>query len=241
MKRFQLAFIALWLSGAAWLFLSQRTDLEKLRPAGRARRAMTNSASTPVSRTGPAIESRAPSSELLRLRGEVGVLRRELALTGATDSDDDTQRTNDWLAVYSGFKPSELPGFRYYRQLTDVGFATPEAALQSFQYAAGHQQEEPPTNTRMKDFWDVPDDFDQEPGYNIHLGEGFYGGIGYRVAGQEFLATNVVRLTIDYEKEDGSSYRRDKILVQTNGRWRMKPQAVTRAEPNRSNGSNLDR
>jgi hypothetical protein len=45
-----------------------------------------------------------------------------------------------------------------------------------------------------------------------------YGGTGYRIASREVLNTNTVRLTIDYEKEDGSSYRRQKVLVEHAGK-----------------------
>jgi hypothetical protein len=88
------------------------------------------------------------------------------------------------------------------------------------------------------EFWDLPEDFDQPPGYNLNLGEGFYSGIGYRIVETERLSSNTVRVTIDYEKQDGSSYRRDKVLVQTNGRWRLKPASVMRAAPSETPQAN---
>jgi hypothetical protein len=71
---------------------------------------------------------------------------------------------------------------------------------------------------------------DQPPGYNIHLGEGFYGGKGYRVVSRRLLATNTVELTVDFEKNDGTSFRRDRLLIEHNGHWRLQPMSVTRAQ-----------
>jgi hypothetical protein len=175
----------------------------------------------------PELPAPVPSKELLRLRGEVTVLRQELATVvpidqGQTDSSDDRE------LVYGGPHPSDYPDFVRFGGLTNAGSATPEAAFQSFHVAMANQIKEPLTPTRMKELWDVPDDFDQPPGYNIDLGEGLYGGSGYRIISREEIATNGVRLTIDYEKEDGSSYRRERTLIEHRGRWRMQPAAVTR-------------
>ena len=212
-----------------WMFCSQRQALAAARTA----RSERNGAAPSPKRAGdsrPSADQPSPSSELLRLRGEVGVLRRQLA---ETDPQEQIRRqyTNDWNQVYAGPRPSEHPDFFSYKNLADVGSATPDQALQTFYHTMMNQRAAPLTDSRMMELWDVPDDYDQPPGYNIHIGEGFYGGSGFRIVERQPLSSNSLRVTLDYEKEDGSSYRRDKILVQRNGRWRMKPESVTRANP----------
>ena len=94
-----------------------------------------------------------------------------------------------------------------------------------------NQAKEPLDNTRMKDLWDVPDDFDN-PGakYSIDIGEGIGGEVGYRIVSQQTMAANEVRLTLDYENVDGSSFRREKVLIEDRGRWRVRPVSVTRGK-----------
>jgi hypothetical protein len=114
-------------------------------------------------------------------------------------------------------------------QVVPAGFATPEAALQSFHYAFRHQTKEPLGSTGMKEIWDVPDDFDAPGGgYNIDLGLGYGGETGYRVAGQEKLADGVVRLDVEFEKDDGSWYTRQMIMADHGGHWRVRPVRVWR-------------
>lgn len=179
----------------------------------------------------PSSESNRPSSELLRLRSEVTLLRRDLeSPTHTLQPISRNQWAEDWALVHSGPKPSEQPGFALFTSLTNAGFSTPEAAFQSFNYAMRNQAREPLNDTRMKELWDVPDDYDDPNArYSINLGEGMAGEIGYRIVSREMVATNQVRLTIDYEKPDGSSFRREKVLVENHGRWRMKPAGLTRA------------
>lgn len=84
----------------------------------------------------------------------------------------------------------------------------------------------------MKEIWDVPDDFDDPNAkYSINLGSGMGSEFGYRIVTQESISTNAICLVVEYEKPDGSSFRREQVLVQTNGRWRVKPAGVTLAEP----------
>lgn len=220
--------ISAWLIAGGAAFWYQRTALRHAQAALADRSNSVRNAQSSRGGDPPAAASASPSAELLRLRGELGVARREL--------DDHLQAeaarayTNDWQMVYSGPKPSELPGFVTFKDLVPHQFETPDKALQSWHYAFDNQHTEPLDSTRMKEIWDVPDDFDQEPGYNLNMGEGIYGGTGFRVAARETLATNVVRLIIDYERQDGSSYQRERILVQRNGRWRVQPESVTRQE-----------
>jgi hypothetical protein len=211
---------------AAWIYLKQGASIIEARVRlGRneAERASEN-ARVPTDAAAP---DSGPSLELLRLRGEVAILRRELENRRAPDLASNA-RSNDLQLIYSDPRPSEHLDFVDYSNIAPAGFATPEAAFQSFNQMMMAKQ--PLTNTQMKDYWNVPDDYDQPPGYNIHLGEGFYGGKGYRVVSRRLLGTNTVELTVDFEKNDGTSFRRDRLLVEHNGHWRLQPVSVTRAQ-----------
>jgi hypothetical protein len=173
-----------------------------------------------------------PSSELLKLRGEVTLLRQELeavqsAPSGTPVLNPEVVR-DEWSFVYSGPKPSEFPDYFQLSELKDIGFATPRAAFQSFQHAFRTTKRNL-TPTEMKELWDVADDYDDpDAGYNIHLGDGIGREVGARIVSEEYLSSNVVRLTVDFERPDGSSFRREHTLVERQGRWRMQPAGLSR-------------
>jgi len=177
--------------------------------------------------------STAAESDLLRLRGEVSLLRRELDAQPVRALSRQ-QIEDDWALIHSGPKPSEHPGFIYLTNCATVGFGTPEAALQSFYFAMRNQVQEPLDSTRMKLLWDVPDDFDApDAKYSIDIGNGIGGELGYHVVKREFIGTNEARLTLEYERPDGSAFRRDITMVEHNGRWRLKPVRVSRLPGNK--------
>lgn len=214
----------------AWTFRRQQSLLAEARSNLNARAALAAPTQQSEDRptNAPSLPPERPSPELLRLRNEVTLLHRDLEKPPPPLLSQERQ-AEDWALVHSGVKPSEQPGFRHFANLTNVGYATPEAAFQSFNSAMRNQHKEPMNNTRMKELWDVPDDFDDpDARYSIDLGEGMGPEFGYRLVGQELIATNQVRLTIDFEKPDGNSFRRQKVLIEKNGRWRMKPARVTR-------------
>jgi hypothetical protein len=208
----------------------QRATLAEMRLTSSARGAAAQPRSQDKSAPTPDLEQpERPSADLLQLRSEVTQLRRDLEAPVPRPTPP-KEWAEEWSLVHSGPKPSQYPGFGYFTNLANVGFATPENAFQSFNFAMRNQQNERLTDARMKELWDVPDDFDDpDAKYSIHMGEGMGGEIGYRIVQQERIATNQIRLTIDYEKPDGSSFRREKVLVQKEGRWRVKPAGVTRA------------
>ena len=181
----------------------------------------------------PVLEPDRSSAEsgLLRLRGEVSLLQRDLdaAAAGALSR---RRAEDDWALVHSGAKPSDYPDFTFFTNCASAGFGTPAAALQSFYFAMRNQAKEPLNPTRMKQLWDVPDDFD-EPGarYSIDIGEGMGREDGYRVVSQEPNDSNGMRVTLEFELPDGSSSRRNVTLVERDGLWRMKPAQVSRANP----------
>jgi hypothetical protein len=207
--------------------LRQRTMLEKAR-------SISSNRSVAAPDPGPrlAVETApretTPSSELLRLRGEVARLHRELdAHAGPVLSPQ--QMADDWALVHSGPKPSDRTDFVSFAGSSNMGFATPVAAFQSFNFVMRHQQQVRMDDTLMKTLWDVPDDFDNpDAKYSIDIGEGMGNEMGYRIVSQESIGTNQVRLTVDYERPDGTSFRRGKVLVEHNGSWRMKPAGLSR-------------
>lgn len=139
------------------------------------------------------------------------------------------RRAFEWKELFQGPKPSEQEGYVTYSGVTNAGYADPVRALQSFYFvmARGMHERQALTPTKVKEIFDVPDDFDDAAGYNIHLGEGI-SGIGYRVVESEDLGGGQVRLTIDIENPDGSWSRRERLMVQNGGRWRVKPARVWR-------------
>jgi HAMP domain-containing protein len=231
-RRFFIALMLLLPAVCSLVLWRQHRAIGEIRAERSARFTRENTTETPPSppplAATPVPQPR-PSSELLRLRDEVGRLRDELQKPDRAADLQKQAQVEDWSAVHSGNRPSQHSDFLYFTNASKAGFATPDAAFQSFHYMMRHQSEEPLTDTRMKEIWDVPGDFDDPNSrYSIDLGEGIGGEIGYRIVGREQMAPNQIRLTIDFERRDGSSFRREKILVENGGRWRIRPAALSR-------------
>lgn len=170
-----------------------------------------------------------PPAELLRLRNEVTLLRKELQQFQRQALPLAPQKSaSDWEAIHSGPAPSAQPGFVAVASLTPAGQATPAQAFQTFQFLLRNQQHEPLTPTKMKEMFEVPDDFDDPAArYSINLGQGFGSEIGYRIAREQFLSSNEVCVTVDFETADGGLDRQDRVLVFRHGKWRVKPASVS--------------
>ncbi|MDB6036607.1 MAG: hypothetical protein JWM99_448, partial [Verrucomicrobiales bacterium] len=96
-----------------------------------------------------------PSASLLQLRAEVTALRNELDSPIPAQISKE-QAADDWTLVHSAAKPSEQPGFVSFANVKNLGFATPETAFQSFNFAMRHQDKEPVDDTtRTMELWDV--------------------------------------------------------------------------------------
>lgn len=169
-----------------------------------------------------------PSLEVLRWRAEVSRLRAELdALT--PEARAATRESDEWSEVWEGAKPSHQYGFRRFADLIPEGWASPEAAYGSFQHAMRHQTTESLTPARMKEIFDLPDDFDDPRArYSLHLGAGMQGNLGYRVVRSEPLEPGKVKLILEIENTSGSSFREERILVRSGERWRVRPERVER-------------
>ena len=224
--------VVLLLASGSWILYRQRAAIAEVKHAAQTKADIPTLDQTSPSRQRIEKNTTSPSSELLKLRGEVTVLRRELNELQTNSLSEhkvnpDTLR-DEWALVHSGPKPSELPGFFLLSQITNAGFATPQAAFQSFQHIFRTAKRNL-TPTEMKELWDVPDDFDDpNGGYSINLGHGHGAEIGCRIVSEEHLSSSVVRLTVDFERPDGSSFRREHTMVLNNGRWRMQPAGLSR-------------
>jgi hypothetical protein len=225
------AFLVVILGGGTWIFRQQRVALMETRAVLAAHETNHVSSRRELADQEPSQPpADEPSADLLRLRAEVTTLQRELDAPMPRQISKQ-QAADDWALVHSGPKPSQQPDFLAFANVTNVGFASPEAAFESFNYAMRNQAKEPLDNTRMKDLWDVPDDFDDPSAkYSIDIGEGMAGEVGYRIVSRQTIADNEVRLTLDYENPDGSSFRREKVLVENRGRWRVRPVSVASAK-----------
>jgi hypothetical protein len=169
--------------------------------------------------------------ELIRLRGEVSLLQKDLnSPPGQTISPHEAEA--DWALVHSGPKASDDPGYISLTNCASLGFETPRTALQSYFFAMHNQEKQPLTPAHMKEIWDVPDDFDAPSArYSIDLGQGYGGEKGYRIVEETDLGSNSVRLTLEFQYSEGNLTRRDLVLVEHNGNWRLKPTGVTRSTP----------
>jgi RNA polymerase sigma factor (sigma-70 family) len=127
-------------------------------------------------------------------------------------------------------KKSPPSNLLYFTDLADVGFATPEAALQTYHEAIINQTKRGPlSTTRFKDLWNVPDDFDDPAAkYAINTGWGFGSEVGYRILNQERVASNEVRVVLEYYKRDGSSFQRPQTLIENKAHWRIQPMSIKR-------------
>lgn len=225
--------ILLLLALGGFTLLQQQRQVASLR--AQLQRASTWQTSNSSNHVGPSPvpqpESATKESELLRLRGEVSLLRRDLEATAA-GALSRRRAEDDWALVHSGAKPSDYPDFVFFTNCVSAGFGTPATALQSFYSAMRNQAKEPLNPTRMKQLWDVPDDFDEPgAGYSIDIGEGMGREDGYRIVSQEPTGSNGLILTLEFELPDGSSSRRNVTMVERTGLWRMKPARVSRAKP----------
>ena len=208
----------------------QRAQLQE----GRFAFSRAREAASQASRANPPRPQPSPSLEVLRLRNEVTMLNKELkeVLAAATHVDHvlPVRSRTDWEEIHSGSRLSEQPGFVSLANLAPAGNATPAGAFQTFQFVMRNQNKEPLTPTRMKEIWDVPDDFDDPNArYSINMGHGIGGETGYKIVREEFRSTNDVVVTVDFETVDGGTSRQEKVLAYRDGKWRVKPESITSA------------
>lgn len=166
-----------------------------------------------------------PSLELLRLRGEVAVLRRELRGTNApaVPLPDRAMARSDREYVYALSKrPSEQPDFHPAGEARFAGFKTPENTVESYFFRMEDQKTNP---LDPADLWDVPKEFDR--GWTLNLGALPNPGSGYRIAAQRWISAEEVTLTLETQRSDGTPSDAEITLVWREDRWRIRPHSVT--------------
>lgn len=131
--------------------------------------------------------------------------------------------TDELMAAYPlRQRPSTFPDFRSFTNLSHLGNASPEAAFETLQFRMHRQMSEPLTITIQKEIWDLPGDFgDPNVRYSVNLGQAGGPETGYRIWYAENIATNQVRLIIDYETARGGTRRQRYTMVQREGSWRL--------------------
>jgi hypothetical protein len=83
----------------------------------------------------------------------------------------------------------------------------------------------------MKDYWDLPDDFDDPNAkYALNIGEGIGREVGNRVAAQEKVASNQVRLTMDWNVPTAVRRVTKNCSWKGKGQWRLAPVSLTLGE-----------
>jgi RNA polymerase sigma factor (sigma-70 family) len=164
----------------------------------------------------------APSRELLRLRGEIGVLRQQ------------NQELSRLLAQRAA--PAEAEGFEPSTAWADSGTATPEAAANTFAWAAMTRN----TN-RLADVLIVP----EEAGTNI---EEFLGAMslilhpavakikGSRLVFTETSTNGEVTYLFQNQLADGNTEMSPLTLKQVDGNWKVKLPFVVDKKPERLEG-----
>lgn len=174
-----------------------------------------------------------PSPALLQLRNEVAMLTKQIQENSPLSRSPQSlagRWTSEWEEIHSGPMSSNQPGFVSFKNLSNPGHATPAQAFESFQFALRNQSKEPLSETKMKEIWDLPDDYDDPKAkYSINIGRGISSETGYRVVREETISTNEIKLILDYSTADGASLRDERIVVFRNGKWRLKPAGLSRA------------
>lgn len=215
---------ALMAAVALRIAIAQRRETVLLR--GRIEQAEAELIATPAAaaHTNGATVS-GPSLELLRLRGQVAALRRELRGTNAPilRPPDRATAKSDWDYVHAlSRRPSESPDFRPADEVRFAGFKTPETTVESFFFRMEDQKKNP---LDPEELWDVPKEFGR--GWGLNLGSIPNLNAGYRIAEQRWASPEEVTLMIQTQRRDGTPTDDQITLVWREDRWRIRPQSVT--------------
>jgi RNA polymerase sigma factor (sigma-70 family) len=220
---------------------AQSAELERLR-AENARLAKTEVDAQELDNL------RQNKAELLRLRGEVGRLRASQAQAASPGAVRHSRQTGTKPAA----APSSQPGYVPADQLADAGFATPEAALQSFYFALNN-----PVGGRLLRALALPEDVqrvvkehavedlavtqplrlsttvtaDGSTGTESRVDFIQEGGAdnppkmmnGYRVVLQDEISPSEQRLQVERELPDGTVTTETQTLTKVGDEWKVQP------------------
>lgn len=163
--------------------------------------------------------STADNSELLRLRGEVGVLRRQKNLPGGAALAEEARQLHAALASRLAGQPEPRPVATadYWPQgtWTNAGYATPEATMQSILYAAlqgDFEQFADGFDETNRLHMPKPADLKKDPTEAIQLAEQTHGLKSMKVLDRQYPDANtaIFRFQIEDNQgfhEDSASFR----------------------------------
>lgn len=172
-----------------------------------------------------AAHSKAPSAELLKARAAVAALRDRAGGDAAprlhANRADSTSVQDDLHRLMKGRLPSNQPDFVAAAGVRNLGFGTPENALETFWWhfaASGRADSE----TFEKLWWSpegaAPDGYH----FEIGLGMGVGAFTGYRVSGRDNVSADEVVFHLERE-ERGSVVEEDALFIRIGDHWVRKP------------------
>jgi hypothetical protein len=158
-------------------------------------------------------------SELLRLRGEVGPLRRDSQELARLRSRQQAEQ-----AAPAGAQPAPAPGFIPAAAWANVGADKPEAALQTFFWAGKHGETNLIGNLlRWQRDADIPasEELDQTFAQALIGGATQFAGSlqGLRVTSQQEEENNEVRVGLELTSKDGRPESHTVRLVREDNQW----------------------
>jgi RNA polymerase sigma factor (sigma-70 family) len=249
MTKTQTALVtALLLAGVATpLALRQRNENRQLRASLQELqgRVANLPSPAPTGYSGPARPADDPArandkAELMRLRGEIARLRTQVA----SSQPGPAPRAN--AHVKADLPLSAQPGYVAASQIQFSGLATPEAALQSYLWAADH-----PASGKLLSTLVLPDGLrvpPSEAGQNVTFGSGLREVLGsgaespavdismrvgpdqplrptqgYRIVGETDLGPDIKQIEVQREQPDGSVVNESHTLKKVGDEWKVQP------------------
>jgi hypothetical protein len=160
--------------------------------------------------------SRAQFSELLRLRGEVGPLRRDSQELARLRSKQQAEQTTPQAGAGLDFVPAVA--------WANVGIDNPESALQTFLWAGKHGESNLFANLlRWQRDVEIPasDELDQMFSGGLVAGATHFAGSlqGFRIESVQPEGDNQVRAAIELTNQDGKTERHNFRLFRENDQW----------------------
>lgn len=160
--------------------------------------------------------SKAQLSELLRLRGEVGVLRR--------DSQELANLRAKQLAEQAAAQPAQPRDFVPAAAWANLGAGSPEAAIQTFFWAGKHGESDLVGNLlRWQRDAAIPasDELDQNFADGLIRGATRFAGSlqGYRLTSQENQRADEVRLNVEVTDQHGKTTAHNLRFVREQNQW----------------------
>ncbi len=159
------------------------------------------------------------TTELLRLRGEVGVLRKQVSEQVSLKQENFRLRTADSIAQKNQLPQAPVGGQTNFSKESwaFAGYATPEAALQTWTWAMSKGDKQ----TMLASL--VPDErikWEKDLAHEDIAGEGAK-ILGYQVVNQEIRSDSEVDLTISWRVRNGRTNKMKWTIQKLEGDWKI--------------------